>query len=78
MNLRMRVPFGFPDGLAHQAGAKSKSSLFAKRHEVNRTTQLYLVHFNGLSLLARWRSLSERNTYSSGRSLNEADRFSLS
>jgi hypothetical protein len=27
MNLRMRVPFGFPDGLAHQAGAKSKSPL---------------------------------------------------
>jgi hypothetical protein len=27
MNLRMRVLFGFPDSLAHQAGAKSKSSL---------------------------------------------------
>jgi hypothetical protein len=27
MNLRMRVPFGFPDGLAHQAGAKSESPL---------------------------------------------------
>jgi hypothetical protein len=27
MNLRMRVLFGFPDSLAHQAGANSKSSL---------------------------------------------------
>jgi hypothetical protein len=36
------------------------------------------VLFRELLLLARWRSLSERNTYSSGRCLSGADRFSLS
>ena len=36
------------------------------------------VLFRELELLARWRSLSERDTYSSGRCLSEADRFSLS
>jgi hypothetical protein len=55
----------------NEFGAKSKSSL-------KRTTRFYSVHFNGLLLLARWRSLSERDTYSSGRYLNEANRFSLS
>jgi hypothetical protein len=47
----------------NEFGAKSKSSL-------KRTARFYSVHFNGLSLLAR--------TYSSGRCLNEANRFSLS
>ena len=50
--------------------AQSKSSL-------QRTTGFYSVYFNGLLLLARWRSLSERDTYSSGWCGNEADRFSL-
>ena len=50
--------------------AQSKSSL-------QRSMRFYLVHFNRLLLLARWRSLSERDTYSSERCLNEAERFSL-
>jgi hypothetical protein len=36
------------------------------------------VLFRELLLLARWRSLSERDTYSSGRCLSGADRLSLS
>jgi hypothetical protein len=36
------------------------------------------VHFSGLVLLARWRSLSERDTSSSGRCGNEANQFSRS
>jgi hypothetical protein len=36
------------------------------------------VLFRELELLARWRSLSERNTYSSGRCWSGANQFSLS
>ena len=38
----------------------------------------HLVRFNELLLLARWRSLSEGYTYSSGRYWNEANQFSRS
>jgi hypothetical protein len=51
---------GSPRKEAHQAGANSQSSL--KRTEYN-----LVVLFRELELLARWRSLSERDTYSSGR-----------
>jgi hypothetical protein len=57
------IPSSAPAPPSNEFGANSKSSL-------KRTAGFYLVHFNGLLLLAR--------TYSSGRYWSGADRFSLS
>jgi hypothetical protein len=54
----------------NEFGANSKSPL--KWTEYN-----HAVLFRELLLLARWRSLSERNTYSSGWCWNEANQLSL-